>query len=459
MKGPHAALPSLLMLAMTAAGLAGCDLDSHGPDPASSPTRFAPAAAPMAPSSPRNAAELFDELAAPRDFRILVAPQDWAWLQDNALAEEYVPAEVQFEGKVFPGAAVRYKGGYGSLYACFDDQGNRLCPKLSLKVRFNKDDPDGRFLGLRRLVFNSNNRDETALRERLAYATFRAAGLPAPRAVHARVQVNDEAPSLYTLVEDIDHEFLEDRFEDPDGNLLKEAWPGNPDVATWINALETNEDAPDVSRMTTFAEVLAGTADHPEGFPEAMAPWVDAEALVRYLAVDMAAADWDGIMKFYCSGPWCGNHNFHVYDDPTTGRFVVIPWDLDHTFEYPDRDLGRSWSDDGPEACAIVQIAPTIGIRAPQCDPLLGGIWRHYEGSFLDHLAELSAPGGPLSLEVRLGLLDRYRAMILPLLEDDPLGPELPDWRRATARLREALAAQDAEIRLRLAERVDRPGP
>lgn len=386
---------------------------------------------------------LFDDHAPPRHFRITVDPVDWAWLQDNATAEEYVPASVELDGDTFDGAGVRYKGGYGSLYSCFDEQGNRTCPKLSIKVSFNEYVDKGRFMGVRKFVFNSCNRDPTCLRERLAYAMFREAGITAPRAVHALVSVNGQPLGLYLLVENPDKELVEDNYDLDHGNLYKEVWPQHLEPQPYLAALRTNEEQADVSRMVAFAELLAGVVD--ADFLTAAAPWIDAERMLRYFVVDQLTHNWDGIWKFYCQGEFCRNHNFYVYDDPESGRFEVIPWDLDHTFSLPNPDMARSWHDDGPNACDVQQQG-WIGIRAPQCDRLLEGLMLLQWEEYLDALlAATRGEAAPLTEEAVMARLDRYRATILPHVLEDPLGPDSMQWRRQVARLRQIVREQYRE--------------
>lgn len=390
---------------------------------------------------------LFDDDAPVRAFKILVEPADWAWQQANATKEQYVPAVVVYQGVTYPDAQVRYKGGFGSLNSCFDAQGKRLCNKLSIKVSFNETDKSGRFHGVRKLVFNACNRDDTCLRERLSYAFFRRAGVLAPRSVHARVQVNDDPAALYLLVENVDKEFVQDHFAWDKGNLYKETWPDSADPNRYIQGLKTNKDKPDVTRMVTLATALKQTPE--SGFVALADTWIDRAAMSRYFAVDQLTNNWDGIWKFYCANDaYCGNHNFFIYDDQGgSGRVVVIPWDLDHTYNSPNPDMARSWWDDGPDACKVKHDNPIAGIRAPQCDPLLRGLMRQGWKDYLARIDALTAQGGPLGLKAQLALLDRYRAMIAPEVKLDALGPAVAVWEKATAVLRVLVIEQHAQAR------------
>ncbi len=394
---------------------------------------------------PSKTERLFDDDAPPRLFRIEVAPEDLAFLDEDPRREEWVPASVELEGERFQRAALRYKGAYGSLFACVDESGQRTCPKLSLKVSFNEYVDGGRFQGVRKLVFNSAVRDPSYLHERLAYGLFRAAGVAASRAVHARVSINGGPPSLFVLVENVDKEWVEDRFERDEGNLYKQVWPQHTVAGPYVGALRTNEQAADVSRMIDFARLLPGLS--PADFNRGVDPWIDRDVMATYFVVDQMTHNWDGIWKFYCHRGACGNHNFYIYDDPGSRRFVVVPWDLDFTFSSPNPDLARSWWVDDPVACD----APGR-TRPPQCDPLLRGLMRVNWMAYKQRLLELTQPGAPLSEAAVLARLDRYRAAVLPHVAEDPQGPDLATWRREVAKLRQVVRAQAVQAQIFLEE-------
>jgi hypothetical protein len=387
-------------------------------------------------------------------FDLEVDPQDWAWLQSNARLEEYVPATLVYEGIRIEGAAVRFKGGFGSLHGCFDGD-TRICPKLSLKVSFTKFTQGGRFHGLRKLVLNSSVRDPTFLRERLSYDLFRAAGLPSSRTAAATVAVNGAPQGLFVLVEQIDKSYVRDRFEERGGNLYKEVWPQFDWADPYRGALKTNEEIGDVSRMVAFHQAIQDGAD--------VSPFVDVEAMARYLAVDHATDNWDGIRGWYChlDFPWCFNHNFYWYETPG-GRLSLLVWDLDHTFGTANGDLGRSWADPAPSGCQAVPLCELwgidpcpeafqpIGLRAPQCDPLLAHVHETARGTTLAALRELVE--GPLGAPAVGDLLTRRRAVIRDAVAADPHGPGLPAWEHANGQLDQVLAAQRAAILALLAE-------
>jgi CotH kinase protein len=421
----------------------------------------APAKPPGDGTGGKKSEPLFD-VTAIQKLELEVAPADWQWLQAHAREEKYVPATVIHQGQRYTGAAVRYKGDYGSLLSCFDEAtGARLCSKLSLKISFNEYGK-GRFFGLRKLVLNSAVRDRSMTREVLSYAMYRAAGVPAPRASHATVSVNGEELGLFVLVENVDQEFLEDHFPNALGNLYKSVWPQHADATVYADALSTNEATPNVSRMMAFHSAVSGATD--ASFSTALAPYVDVDQLARYLAADRLVNSPDGIRGFYCYAPpydECVNSNYYWYESPGE-RFALIPWDVDHTLKDVDTDQARSYANTSAKACAPVPFCvywnlpdcdpktETVYLRAPQCDSLYGMSHRATltaAGTHLKTLLQDVVSGGKLRA-THAALVAKVRAVVAA----DPNGPGLAKFDEANAELGNIIDGQEAEIKKRLAE-------
>ena len=133
-------------------------------------------------------------------------------------------------------------------------------------------------------------------------------------------------------------------------------------------------------------------------------------------------------------------------------RFHILPWDLDHTFEAPDQDLGLSWLRPDPLECAPKPLCDDpesedcpfsgFGTRAPQCDPLLDRLNRLYWDRKLALMAPMIAEDGALSLPAQLERLDHYTRLIETWVAQDPTGVDLPRWHAQIAGLRHIIIAQ-----------------
>lgn len=428
-------------LALTCACGGGDDDSSSGPDGGAG-----------ADGGSGDAALIFDESTI-RTYELEVAPADWEWLNANATLEEYVPATLHFDGETYPDIAIRYKGGYGSLYSCFDSDGNRTCDKLSIKLAFDEFDPEGRFFGLKKLNFHSMEADPSKMHDAIVYQLFRDQEVPAPRTAYARVIVNGELIGLYAVVEQIDGRFTRARFPDGgEGNLYKEVWPQHTTEQPYLDALETNQDEmPSADKMVRFAQALAAGGE--AGFAGVIESWMDGDQLMRTMAVARLVDSWDDIVAWYCvSGQPCFNHNYYWYESTAEDRVWLIPWDVDHTFEEPSpirTYFGMPDWDAIDADCTPVDLFLGVQGRAPACDPFLRGMatqmWDRYAA------ASQALLDGDFA-EVAMGArIDQLHALIADAVAEDPNGPTVSDWETGVSDLRAAVTAKRAWIESKLA--------
>ncbi|WP_437923068.1 CotH kinase family protein [Sorangium sp. So ce291] len=392
--------------------------------------------------------DLYAASDVPRfDFRL--REETWAELQANPLEEEYVEAEACYRGSSVGLVGLRFKGGYGTLELCYDEEKELPCPKLSMKVRFDEYVDGQRFYRQKRLNFHAMMRDPTKVRERITYGLYRDMGVVAPRSAWATLHVNGEPLGLFAMVEDVDGRFTKNQFPDePDGKLYKAAWPISDDPDYYGEKLETNEDEEGIShqRFLAFAEDLAIS----EGADRlaALSRWTDVAELQRYMAVDDAILNWDGVTTFYVGEDGSGaNHNFFFYEEPTSGTFRLIPWDLDNTlslgsFAY----FGEvpHWTETPEDCTARFPIyRGTEEVYAPGCDALFSALNQDLEGyrSAVRDLLEGPFSEGRLEAQV-----DRYAELIRPSVEEDRHGPQLLGWRADLEVLKRDLSGMRARM-------------
>jgi spore coat protein H len=371
------------------------------------------------------------------EVRLTLPAKTWQSLEEHGNLERYVRAAATltngggFETELAE-VGLRHKGAW-SLHHCWDDFGGvrsylNECQKLSYKLKFDEYDLDGSFDGLKRLNLHAASGDASKLRELVGYHTFRDAGVMAPRAVPARVYINDEFQGLFIAVEEVDDVFAKTHFAaSPDGNLYKEVWPNalltDEDFEA---ALETNDEEPDVSDMRAFARAVMRTTF--EDFDDDVASRLELDAVLRYVAVDRALRNWDGITAFYSP---LTPHNFFWYRGAEKAdRFQLIPWDLDNTL----------WAFDpfmAPEQWVTASPLPNLNMEPRNCEPR--PVWDPTNAvrvtpprcdKFLDllienHWSDLVSVGtslresalDPQSLRV---LADHYRDQIEPIVAEDP---------------------------------------
>jgi spore coat protein H len=291
----------------------------------------------------------------------------------NGIDEQYREASLRVVGNGvdarFDKVGFRYKGAW-SLHHCWDDYNGvrnkeNECERLSTKIKFDKYDEDARFFGLKRLNLHAMMGDGSKLRERLAYNLFNAFGVTTSRTAHAKLYVNNVYSGLVIAVEPIDGRFTHFRYpEGGDGNLFKEIWPSQDVIEKDVyDQLKTNEkpkDNPNVTDFLAFKDAIArSTVDT---FENEMASQINIDEILRYIAVDRAIRNWDGIMGFYSSE---APHNFYWYhDDGPVNRFHLIPWDLDNTIQASDFVM------DPPQGVCgkVVEPMPDWNVTPLNCD-------------------------------------------------------------------------------------------
>jgi hypothetical protein len=154
---------------------------------------------------------------------------------------------------------------------------------------------------------------------------------------------DDDAPAefwgVYTMIERIDRKFLGSRFgqDARDGNLYKasHAQRGPMDLVYYGDSIEdyptqngqyaygkeNNEEEADYSDIVRLCTVVDGVQyESPQAFARALEEVFNVDSYLRYMAVIALTMNWD-------SYPYTGN-NFYLFNNPVTGKFEWIPWDL-----------------------------------------------------------------------------------------------------------------------------------
>ena len=389
--------------------------------------------------------------------------------------DRYVKASLRVGDTELPSIGVRFKGQF-SIWGCVDmATGTRrvrvepyfgdidVCQRFSMKLDIDKYDAGARLDGLKKVNLHAMAADPSKMRERLGYSLYRGMNLLAPRAVHARVYINGQYHGLFAAVEEVDGRFTANRFPNSgDGNLYKEIWPAKHITrADAVDALRTNDDpgVEDVSDFLAFKDAVAAATE--ADFSTKMAPHLDLDYLARFIVVNRAINDFDGALAFYFGwGPPPANHNLYWYHDTESGRFMLIPWDLDKTFWYPEPNF---WSDNAPNGLNVVpnwnvltkscdgytvwfdNLENPYQMMAIDCDPL----WRLLRGKIYGSQKAMADAfiAGAFSAQSVKASLDAWQTQIAGAINDDPL-VDSAHWKDAVSALLADLPKLQANVRL-----------
>jgi hypothetical protein len=203
-----------------------------------------------------------------------------------------------------------------------------LAGKAAFKLKFpNKLE---RPFGLKKMTLNNMVEDPSMIHETLAYAAYRAAGVPAPRTSYAYVYVNGVDYGLHLDIETLDDVSLKNLFGDFDDETqhLYEGEAGDEVRPGGASGYEVDEgDKIDLGDLEAL--IAAVNSDGSEEWSMRVAATADLLEMTRMWAVEKYAGQWDG----YTSGgsPFQPN-NYYLYSDPS-GRFQMLPWGSDETWQ------------------------------------------------------------------------------------------------------------------------------
>ncbi|MCP4804888.1 MAG: hypothetical protein GY884_06030, partial [Proteobacteria bacterium] len=214
-----------------------------------------------------------------------------------------------------------------------------LTHKAPLKVKFHHVDEDQRFHdGIERLTLNSNVHDPSMMAETLAYRLYGLVGSPSPRTGYARVWLNDVSLGLYTIVESMDDEFVDEAWPGSTGSLYEPERGCDLDDDPSCYELEQAGDSWTEDELRVVHEA--------SGSYETLSPHVDWDRVLAYLAVERFAQHRD-------SYSFNGN-NHHLFFEPKGAQVSLSPWGADSTFVY------RYPVDEGDYDC-VSTLSETLG--------------------------------------------------------------------------------------------------
>ncbi|MBL9172716.1 MAG: CotH kinase family protein, partial [Verrucomicrobiales bacterium] len=233
--------------------------------------------------------------------------------------------------KESPGSSLRYRTRRGtppaprgqSAFIYFPTNGApvqtfdhiRLTPRAGgWKVRLHKDRPLDEMTTIN-LVYEHQPR--WVLSEPLGYELFRKSGIPTPKTGHLRLWLQGRPMGYHLMVEQPNASFLRHNQRDSDGNLYKLLWYGQDLVGQ-----HEKKNNPETGHTDLVALVRSLQSRDSAAQWELIQREFNVEELCTYFAVGMCIQNWDGFFN-----------NYFAYHGPgKTGKWEMIPWDLDKTW-------------------------------------------------------------------------------------------------------------------------------
>ncbi len=238
-----------------------------------------------------------------------VDDEDYAHLVNESFSNYYIDADLTIGDRSYD-VKVRNHG-----------NASRRLYKKSLRVKF---EDDNLYNGhSKEMVISSQMRDATYMRYILSLEMFRSAGFHISDCEQVVLGINNENKGIYLLLEPLDAFFLKRR-NLPDGNLYGAS--NNKGFFTFENGFaarsgynkKTNENGnyEDLENLIYLVDTASDSA-----FVKNIGSILDVENTIDYYTISILINNIDGIVN-----------NFHIFNNPETGKFEFIPWDLDNTF-------------------------------------------------------------------------------------------------------------------------------
>ncbi len=363
------------------------------------------------PTFPDNG-PLYIDNVVPR-IDITIDPDTLEWLYQD----ENLSSDIEF--------TARFIFNNGTIVDTIEPVGFRLrgntsrhSKKKSFKVSFNRFTSGGKYYGVEKLNLNGEHNDPSVIRSKVCWDVLRKMEIPAPRANHVQVYINNNYYGLYISVEHIDEEFIKSRFTYNDGNQYKCLWPANlnylgddPDLYKLeqgdrrVYELKINEELDDYADIAHFIDVLNNI---PDGSLECELDKVfNTYDYLKVIASDILFGHWDGYIY--------NQNNYYLYHNTMTDKFEFIPYDLDNTLgiDWLDRDWSErniyDWQQHGSHYRPLYERIMN--------DSFLRDQYTYYMKQLVTETIDLDS---------LITAIEQRRDMIAPYLQNDSYYPR--DW-------------------------------
>jgi len=257
-----------------------------------------------------------------------LAGADWEKeLEDFHGTDVEVPATLSVDGRSYPETGVRFRGASSYMMV---GTGRKRSLNLSLDYAHEGQN----LLGYRTLNLLNSHADATFLRTVLFFEIARHY-IPAPKASLARLVINGESWGVYVNVQQFNKDFVKEWFGVTTGARWKA--PGSPngragltylgeDVAAYrrLYEIKSKDDPKAWAALIRLCKTLNETA--PERLEAALAPLLDVDGALKFLALENALINNDGY--------WVRASDYDLYLDDK-GRMHLIPYDANETFSLP----------------------------------------------------------------------------------------------------------------------------
>lgn len=251
------------------------------------------------------------------DVKITLDPDDFQNMLDNASAEEFKTATVEYNGIKLENVGIRTKGNLSlrSVVQMTDSD------RYSFKLSFDEYVSNQTLQGISKINLNNNYSDATYMREFLTYELAKSMGLPTPEVSYVNLYVNGELRGLYLAVEQVGDAYLERNFGNSYGALYKGIMGNGSDL---IYRGDEETDYPGLERKSkkSNGNVLVDMIKELNDGTD-IESVIDVEDALGYIALNAVTVNTDSYIG-------SNKQNYYLYEN--NGIFSILPWDYNMAF-------------------------------------------------------------------------------------------------------------------------------
>ncbi|KAF0151554.1 MAG: hypothetical protein FD143_1853 [Ignavibacteria bacterium] len=335
-----------------------------------------------------NSWKIYDDTEVARAY-ISMSSEAFDWMMKNYSSDSLHKCTFRYKNKyidtTLTDVGIRIRGNT-----------SRSAQKKSFKISFNEFVKGRKLYSVDKLNLNGEHNDPSISRSKVSWMLFEKSGLPASRANHAAVYINNNYMGLYISVENIDDDFLKKHFQDYGGNLYKCLYGASlaPNSSNYTQ--ETNEDKPDMSQIQRLINILNTIPS--QVLPDSLEKILFVDEYLKYQAMNVLIGQWDDY--------WSNMNNYYIYFEPKAGKFRWIPYDYDNTF-------GIDWFNYDWTQADPFNFKKISSTNRPLIEKILANNqYRDLYAHFLQHIAKNTFQYYQLSSYV-LGIREKIRSYAL----------------------------------------------
>lgn len=251
------------------------------------------------------------------DVKITIDEADFQDMLNNASAEEFKTASVDYNGHHFDNIGIRTKGNLSLRSVVQMSDSDRYSFKLSFDEYVNQT-----LEGIQKINLNNNYSDATYMREFLTYELSEQMGLPTPKHSYVNVYINGELWGFYLAVEQIGDAYLERNFGNAYGALYKGQMTGSGSDLTWLGddlsaytGLVQKSKSSNDDILINMLDELNNGSDYEK--------YINVPDALGYIALNTLTNNMDSYIG-------ANKQNYYLYEDD--GVFSILPWDYNMAF-------------------------------------------------------------------------------------------------------------------------------